>query len=145
MLGGSMMHVRAQSCLTLCDPWTVAHQASLSMGFSRREYWSGLPSSSQRDLPIPGIEPPSPVLAGRLGSPPGSTVAMISCPTAFLFGHPPRCRDHMTSPFIKLPYQGKSQSHATGACLTSELPIWAAPYPMDSPRTPRGCVLMVIC
>ena len=33
----------AQSCLTLCDPWTVAHQALPSMGFSRQEYWSGLP------------------------------------------------------------------------------------------------------
>ena len=32
----------AQSCLTLCDPWTVAHKAPLSMGFSRQEYWSGL-------------------------------------------------------------------------------------------------------
>ena len=36
----------AQSCLALCDPWTVGHQASLSMGFSRQEYWSGLPSPS---------------------------------------------------------------------------------------------------
>ena len=33
-----------QSCLTLWTPWTVACQASLSMGFSRQEYWSGLPS-----------------------------------------------------------------------------------------------------
>ena len=33
----------AQLCPTLCDPWTVAHQAPLSMGFSRQEYWSGLP------------------------------------------------------------------------------------------------------
>ena len=33
----------AQSCLTLCNPWTVAHQAPPSMGFSRQEYWSGLP------------------------------------------------------------------------------------------------------
>ena len=33
----------AQSCLTLCDPWTVAHKAPLSMGFSSQEYWSGLP------------------------------------------------------------------------------------------------------
>ena len=32
-----------QSCPTFCDPWTVAHQALLSMGFSRQEYWSGLP------------------------------------------------------------------------------------------------------
>ena len=35
-----------QSCPTLCDPWTVAHQAPLSMGFSRQEYWSGLPFPS---------------------------------------------------------------------------------------------------
>ena len=32
-----------QLCLTLCDPWTVAHQAPLSMEFSRKEYQSGLP------------------------------------------------------------------------------------------------------
>ena len=43
-------------------PWTVAHQAPLSMGFSRREYWSGLPFPSPGDLPNPGIEPRSPAL-----------------------------------------------------------------------------------
>ena len=37
----------AQSCPTLCDPWTVAHQAPPSMGFSRQEYWSGLPFQIQ--------------------------------------------------------------------------------------------------
>ena len=37
-------------------PWTVAHQALLSMEFSRQEYWSGLPFSSPRDLPDPGIK-----------------------------------------------------------------------------------------
>ena len=42
--------------------WTVAHQASLSMGFSRQEYWSGLPFPSPGDLPDPGIEPRSPAL-----------------------------------------------------------------------------------
>ena len=40
-------------------PWIVAHQAPLSMGFSRQEYWSGLPFSSPADLPNPGIEPTS--------------------------------------------------------------------------------------
>ena len=45
----------AQSCLTLCNPWTVARQAPLSM-----EYWSGLPFPSPRDLPDPRIEPRSP-------------------------------------------------------------------------------------
>ena len=43
-------------------PWTAAHQAPLSMGFSRQGYWSGLPFPSPRDLPNPGIEPGSPAL-----------------------------------------------------------------------------------
>ena len=43
-------------------PRTVAHQAPLSMGFSRQQYWSGLPLSSPGDLPDPGIEPGSPAL-----------------------------------------------------------------------------------
>ena len=43
-------------------PWTVAHQAPPSMGFSRREYWSGLPFPSAGDLPNPRIEPRSPTL-----------------------------------------------------------------------------------
>ena len=41
---------------------TVVHQASPSMGFSRQEYWSGLPFPSSGDLPNPGIEPMSPAL-----------------------------------------------------------------------------------
>ena len=43
-------------------PWTVAHSAPPSMGFSRQEYWSGLPFPSPGDLPNPGIEPGSPAL-----------------------------------------------------------------------------------
>ena len=48
-------------------PWTVVHQASLFMGFSRQEYWNGLPWLPSGDLPDPGIQPwvsQSPVLAG---------------------------------------------------------------------------------
>ena len=41
---------------------TVAHQASMSMGFSRQEYWTGLPFPSPGDLPDPGIDPGSPAL-----------------------------------------------------------------------------------
>ena len=48
-------------CL-FANPWTVAYQASLSMGFSRQEYQSGLPFPSSGDLPYPGIEPRSPAL-----------------------------------------------------------------------------------
>ena len=47
------------SCLTLETLWTVAHQAPLSMGFSRQEDWSGLPFASPGALPNPGIEPRS--------------------------------------------------------------------------------------
>ena len=43
-------------------PWTAAYQAPLSMGFSRQEYWNGLPFPSPGDLPDPGIEPGSPAL-----------------------------------------------------------------------------------
>ena len=50
-------------------PWTVAHRAPLSRGFSRQKYWSGLPCPLLGDLPDPGIEPMSlvsPALAGEL-------------------------------------------------------------------------------
>ena len=56
-------------------PWTIAHQAHLSMEFSRQEYWSGLPFLPPGDCPNPGIRPVSPALAGwffttePLGSP----------------------------------------------------------------------------
>ena len=43
----------------LVTPWTAAHQAPLSMGFSRQEYWSGLPRPPPGDLPDPGITPTS--------------------------------------------------------------------------------------
>ena len=42
--------------------WAVAYQAPLSMGFSRQEYWNGLPFPSPGDLPNPGIDPGSPIL-----------------------------------------------------------------------------------
>ena len=55
--------------------WTVAHRAPPSMGFSRQEYWCGLPFPSPGDLPDPGIEPRSPALqADALTSePPGKS------------------------------------------------------------------------
>ena len=54
-------------------PWTVAHQAPPSMGFSRQEYWSGLPFPSAGDLLDSGIEPGSPTLQADalLSEPPG--------------------------------------------------------------------------
>ena len=54
MLLSCFSHVRL-----FATPWTVACQAPLSMGFSRQEYWSGLPCPPPGDLPDPGIEPES--------------------------------------------------------------------------------------
>ena len=51
-----------QLCSILCDPKTVAHQAPLSMEFSRQEYWSEMPRHPPGDLPDPGIEPTSLIL-----------------------------------------------------------------------------------
>ena len=62
--------------------WTVAHQAPLSMGFSRQEYWSGLSHPPPGDLPDPGIKPVSlmsPALAGRFFTT-GATWEAPNCP-----------------------------------------------------------------
>ena len=58
------MEWSAQSCPILCDPWTIALQVPLSMGFSWQEYWSGLPYSPSEDLPKSGTEPASAALTG---------------------------------------------------------------------------------
>ena len=57
----------AKSCPTLLQShvWAVARQAPLSMGFSRQEYWSGLPFPSPGNLPNPGVKPISPASAGK--------------------------------------------------------------------------------
>ena len=56
--------------------WTVARQAPLSMGFSRREYWCGSPFPSPGNFPSPGIKPAAPVLAGGFSAtePPGKPI-----------------------------------------------------------------------
>ena len=62
----SLNHVRL-----FATPWTIAYQAPLSVGFSRQEYWSGLPFPSPGGLPNPGIEPGYPTLqTGSLPSEP---------------------------------------------------------------------------
>ena len=61
-------------------PWTVAHQSPVSMGFSRQEYWNGLPCPPQGDLPNPGIELRSPALQvdSLLSEPPGKPDSIYS-------------------------------------------------------------------
>ena len=72
--------VQLISCVQFFQtPWTVAHQAPLSVEFSRQEYWSGLPFPSSGDLPDPGVKLASPavradsLLSGHQGSP-GSAI-----------------------------------------------------------------------
>ena len=77
------MKVKSLSRVQLfATPWTVALWAPPSMGFSRQEYWSGLPFPSAGDLPYPGIEPRSPALqADALPSePPGKPPKKIFTP-----------------------------------------------------------------
>ena len=57
-----LLRVSSSVTSNSATPWTVAHQAPLSMEFSMQEYWSGLPFPSPGDLPNPGIEPRSPAL-----------------------------------------------------------------------------------
>ena len=52
----------AKSCPTLVTLWAITHQAPLSIGFSRQEYWSGLSFPPPGDLPDPGVEPRSPAV-----------------------------------------------------------------------------------
>ena len=74
--GGGLV---TKSCLTVATPWTVACQAPLPMGFSRQEYWSGLPFPFSGDLPDPGSEPRSPALQtdSLPSEPPGKSLNIL--------------------------------------------------------------------
>ena len=65
---------------SFATPWTVAHQAPLSMGFPRQEHWSGLSFRPPGDRPDPGTEPNSPELAGGFFTtePPGKPLTSTS-------------------------------------------------------------------
>ena len=79
------------SCaLLFSTPWIAAHQAPLSVEFSRQDYWSGWPFPPSGNLPDPGIEPVSltpPTLAGRLFTtvPPGSPNVKVKIPKSQWF------------------------------------------------------------
>ena len=103
----------AQSCPIFSTPWTVACQAPLSLGFSRQEYWSGLPFLSPGDLPNPGIKLRSPGLqAVSLPSEPPGNIFYIFllylkdyeksfvCPDSLRLLY---CRDLLGGPMAKTP------------------------------------------
>ena len=98
-----------QLCQLFAIPWTVACEAPPSMGFSRQEYWSGLPFPSPGNLPDPGIKPRSPALQtdstiGATGeSPTGSVIPLLSHKSLPL---PSQC----WSPSLHLPWDTKTAS-----------------------------------
>ena len=78
-------------------PQTLAHQAPLSLGFSRQEYWNGLPFPLPGALPISGIEPMSPVSPALVGrffttTPPGKPIAAYTEPRSMAYGVNPTHR-----------------------------------------------------
>ena len=82
-------------------PWTVAYQAPPSMGFSRQEYWSGLPFPSPGDLPNPGIEPGSPEFqADALTSEPPSLPKLMSIESVMPSNHLILCHPLLLLPSI---------------------------------------------
>ena len=99
------------SCSVLshsATPGTLARQASLSMGFSRQEYWSGLPFPSPGDLPNPGIEPVSPALAGRF-----FTTEPLGKPKEYS-----RTCENMKFRFLPInSFTGHSHAHVSVSCL----------------------------
>ena len=101
------VRVRAQllSCVQLLVvPWTVAHQAPLSVGFSRQEYQSGLPFPSLGDLHDPGVKPASPALAGGFFT------------TDLFLSHSPRREKLNTKPFHLI----QNLILPLGCCMTME-------------------------
>ena len=120
---GSGGGVVAQSCPTLVTPWTAAHQASLSMRFSRQEYWSGLPFPSPGRLSDPGIEPRSPALQAdslltELPGRPEVPVPNPSCVFSLLIRESPAQVHSSRTPFLfpKTAFPGLSVSSSREPC-----------------------------
>ena len=109
-------------------PWTVAHQAPLSMGFSRQEYWSGLPFPSPGDLPDPGIEPPT------QGSPALQADALISEPPLLI-----KFPIYSFLGFVSLLIHGvllKTVSYYCNSFLSLSLLFLAMPYSVQNLSSP---------
>ena len=69
---------------SFATPWTIAHQALLSMGFPRKEYWGGLPGPFPGDLPDAGIEPASPAFPVEMTREARGAQGPMQVETAFL-------------------------------------------------------------
>ena len=95
------------SCLVMSDsfmtPWTVAHQAPLSMGFLRQEHWSALPIPSSGDLPNPGIEPKfSCITGGFFTAEPSAKFVQCTQSTQKVWGRKRKKKSFLNSIFRSL-------------------------------------------
>ena len=115
-------------------PWTVAHQAPLSMGFSRQEYWSGLPFPSLGDRPNPGIVLGCPALSHHLNQTEGDW----KDPNTFNRFAPP-------NPILTLIFNSQNLTklvrfceHEMRCCQTLNLglDLWSPPREYPSPCSP---------
>ena len=127
---------RASLCMLSCfshvqllaTTWIIAHQASLSIGFSRQEYCSGLPFPSPRDLPDPGIELGSPALqADSLPSEPAIILVTQFC---LIFCDPMDCSMPGFPVHHQLPALAQTHVHRVGDAIQ-------APHPLSSARSPH--------
>ena len=103
--------------------WTVAHQAPLSLGFSRQEYWGGWPCPPLRDLPDPGVEPASlrsPSLAGGFFT---TSTTWSPCPHTRL-GRGSHCCAHKPSPHPRLPARILTTSFPEPPCFPVHRSLW---------------------
>ena len=102
--GSLWRYVQSLSRVPLfATPGTVAHQAPLSMEYSRQEYWSGLPFPTPGDLPDPGIEPRSPALqADALPSEPQGSPAKIDNTCIIETKGQQRCLSLLLEDFFKV-------------------------------------------
>ena len=131
--GHAMQHVYALCVCVLshfsrvqlfATPWTIVHQAPLSMEFSRQEYWSGLPCPSPGGLPNPGIEPLAPALAGRFLTHCATWEALLYACTHMTYAHSHICLlacTHMHMVYSCLIYYVVC---TPGFCSLSIMNIW---------------------
>ena len=137
--------------------WTVAHQVPLFMGFSRQEYWSGLPYPSPGDLPYPGIEPAFPASVGRFlttGPSEPQTLNGIfkASPQTFLGPHKHLWRKYSPpkNPGTSASFWANSGSGIVKSSLPFNQNVICSPLPCGKSRragesqSRRGCLSSVV-
>ena len=116
------VHLCALSCVRLfATLWTVACQAPLSVGFSRQEYWSGLPFPIPRDLPDPRIEPTSRLLhwqADSLPLTPWTSARVRYCLHSLALKRPRSLREFLKNCLFFSPSRGPVKSGCQYICAS---------------------------